>query len=173
MRYASCQPRSDRCGSRRPRQLPKIRVRPAASPTSTLAAGASEPRDASTDLVLQVSSDAAVARAARVIEPVGRVESGLYYRIPVRAAVSLIVVKGSDPNRETRMLATVPQFGAVVSLPGDADMKSTCRPQRKARPGGGLISLANPRAARYGSARRRRWNWSEDSIGCDSRQNSQ
>jgi hypothetical protein len=89
---------------------------------------------------LLLVADATFARKAASVEPKSSVESGLYYRVPVRAVATVLDGK----TEKTRGTLDIPQFGSVLSLPGDADVESAAvAVAAKFGPAGGLLSYSH------------------------------
>jgi hypothetical protein len=93
---------------------------------------------------LLLVADATFARRAAITEPKGATESGLYYRVPVRAVTTVL----DGATEKTRSTLDIPQFGTVVSLPGDADVESAAMAvAAKFGPAGGLVSYSHATTA--------------------------
>jgi hypothetical protein len=98
------------------------------------------------EVILQLHGDATFARAAAKREPKQAKDyvSGLYYRIPVRAAVRVML----GQKEQKRAAFDIPQYGSLVSLPGDADVEgASLALSAKFGPAGGLISLGQTNTA--------------------------
>jgi hypothetical protein len=104
-------------------------------PADTKTPAAKPPKTVQLSLV----ANASFAREAERFEPKSG-ESGLYYRIPVRATVSVL----DGAVEKARTLLDIPQYGSVVSLPGDADVNGTSLAvAAKFGAAGGLVSYTH------------------------------